>query len=380
MHRLGHVWSFSVKRKKEFSRLSACNLLFAAGMAVFHAEPEKIVGRSQWTKAIDPSRDDADRVWQWLKTRYSQKGIRLDSNPNSDLALDSLDWLELVLEIEQACNVRLDPAAIARSATVRDFLQSPPRWAGKNWTMDEIFSAPDQVLGDDRQFWLKPLSAAELAAGRCLYALNWLLVRSYFPLRVEGRHRLPEQGPFVIAPHHVSYLDSFVLAAALDFRLLRKTYWAAWTGVAFGPVFQYLRRLTHVVPIDHQGGAAKNLAYGTAVLRRGYNLVWFPEGALSRSGELTPLRPGLGILLTRYPVPVVPVVVQGTRDALPPGSRLPRSLPITVTIEQPLDPRTLQCQGTGREPHERITNALCDVLAQCCRRAASNLSAGSENC
>jgi hypothetical protein len=59
----------------------------------------------------------------------------------------------------------------------------------------------------------------------------------------------------------------------LDFRLLSRTYWAGWTGIAFGPVFRVLRRLAHVVPIEQEKAAASSLAFGAAVLRSQHNLV-----------------------------------------------------------------------------------------------------------
>src|SRR5260221_12636496 len=99
-------------------------------------------------------------------------------------------------------------------------------------------------------------------------------------MTIEGKDHLPDKGPFVLAPHHVSLVDSFGLAAALDKKLLRETYWAGRTGMAFGPVFRALRRLGRVVPIDPDRAAASSLAFGAAVLRSKKNLVWYPEGGL----------------------------------------------------------------------------------------------------
>ncbi|CAA9451285.1 MAG: hypothetical protein AVDCRST_MAG14-969 [uncultured Rubrobacteraceae bacterium] len=63
--------------------------------------------------------------------------------------------------------------------------------------------------------------------------------------------RALQKGPFVITPNHVSYLDSFVVGAALDYRRLRGTYWAGWSGAAFGNlVTRTVSRLAQAVPID----------------------------------------------------------------------------------------------------------------------------------
>ena len=51
--------------------------------------------------------------------------------------------------------------------------------------------------------------------------------------REEWVNILPDRCPFIIAPNHVSYLDAFAVAAALDYSVLGRTYWAGWTGAAF---------------------------------------------------------------------------------------------------------------------------------------------------
>ena len=245
---------------------------------------------------------------------------------------------------------------------LREVAEQPQAKGTKKPAADPL-EEPDKVLGDERQRWLAPLGPAESAAARCIYALDWMLVHSTFRLSVNGLWRLPEKGPFVLAPNHVSYLDSYVLAAVLDYKFLHETYWAGWTGVAFGPVFRLLRRLCHVVPIDPDRAAATSLAFGAAVLRDKHNLVWYPEGGHSKTGELMQLRPGIGMLLQRYPVPVVPVTLKGTRDSLPPGRYVPRPGWVQITFGAPLDPHELEKKGQGVQPYERITNALREEMA-----------------
>jgi long-chain acyl-CoA synthetase len=70
------------------------------------------------------------------------------------------------------------------------------------------------------------------------------------------------------------------------------------------------------------------------------------------------------MLLHRYPVPVVPVRIKGTRDALPPNRWLPRpGRHIQIIFGDPIDPHQLEHEGEGDQPSERITNALHDKMA-----------------
>jgi hypothetical protein len=63
-----------------------------------------------------------------------------------------------------------------------------------------------------------------------------------------------------------------------------------------------LKGLCHVVPSDPNCAAAASLAFGAAVLRGKHILVWDPEGGHSKTGKLTPLRSGIGMLLKHYSV------------------------------------------------------------------------------
>lgn len=100
------------------------------------------------------------------------------------------------------------------------------------------------------------------------------------------------------------------------------------------------------------------------MLKSGKNLIWFPEGHRSPTGELQPFKPGIGMLLDRYPVPVVPVFIHGTREAMPPGTAWMRPRKVTIIFGEPLDPHELEQHGEGEQPQSRIVQALHEHLAQ----------------
>jgi len=236
----------------------------------------------------------------------------------------------------------LDEEAIESIDSVRDLLREVASGAGGPTHRVSSLERPEEVLNDGQKRWLKPLGPVRSAMARGMFALNGTMMRGPFRMRVEGLEDLPDDGPFIIAPNHVSYLDAFVVAAALDHSVLRRTYWAGWTGAAFGnPLTRLVSRLAQVVPIDPGRAGLSSLAFGAAVLGHGLNLVWFAEGERSPTGSLQPFKTGMGLLLSYYPVPVVPVFIRGTYEAMPRGKFLRRLKQITVTFGEPLDPRSL---------------------------------------
>jgi long-chain acyl-CoA synthetase len=300
----------------------------------------------------------AKQVWELLAQRYGVKRLSLGASPQLDLGIDSLEWLNLTLEIRRRAGVELSEQAIGRIATVRDLLREVTE-AGAGMRAATLLENPEEVLSAEKKRWLKPHRAITSAVAAGLYALNWVLVRIWFSLRVKGLAQLPENQPFVLVPNHLSYLDPQVVAAALRFSQLRRTYWGVITTNPFIGLF---RRLGQVVPIDPDHALISSLAFGAAVLKRGNHLVWFAEGTISSTGQLQPFKSGIGILLERFQTLAVPVAIHGTNRALPVGRLWPRPTPVMVEFGRPLSPRDLEQQGKGRRPHERIVDALHEHL------------------
>jgi long-chain acyl-CoA synthetase len=130
------------------------------------------------------------------------------------------------------------------------------------------------------------------------------------------------------------------------------------------PLMRLLSRATRVVPIDPQRGPLSSLAFGVAALDRGYTLVWFPEGGLSRTGRLQRFRPGIGLMLRVQHVPVVPVWISGSQKALPPDQWRLRRHPIRITFGKQLDAEAVQRLGAGDQPPEHIAAVLRNCVAE----------------
>ena len=236
-------------------------------------------------------------------------------------------------------------------------------WQSSDGTEPARHRIEEPATAPDFERWLAPAGALLTVLALTLYALNRLIMRGLFRLRVTGATKLPEAGAFVITPNHVSDLDGLAIAAALPWSQAKRLYWAGDAVRMFSnPVNRLLCRALHVFPVDADHPAAV-LENARRVLKAGRVQVWFPEAWRSPDGQLQRFLPGIGQLLLRSGAPAVPAYINGTFQALPRGRRLPRLHPVTVTFGSPEPVEHLRTAGAGRTDEERISAALRERVA-----------------
>jgi long-chain acyl-CoA synthetase len=311
---------------------------------------------------LGPLRDRpaAARTWQWLSERYPGRLLTPDTSLQLDLGVDSLEWLNITLELRDAVGVDIDEVSIALIETLRDLLQQVALGAGEGRATAGLdpLDNPEAFLGPEQMRLLQPLPSSLRMLARGLAGVNRTVMGAAFRVRAVGTEQIGKVQT-LFAPNHVSYIDPFVLAAALDSETLERTFWAGWAQAAFhNPVNRFVSRVAKTVPIDPRGRVAASLASAAVVLRRGHNLVWFPEGRRSPDGTLLPFRPGIGVLLERFDIPVTPVFISGTGEAMPVGSALPRPGRVTIRFGKPVLRDELEREGPGQSRRERIVSAL----------------------
>jgi long-chain acyl-CoA synthetase len=274
----------------------------------------------------------AGRLLTILGERHPDRPVSLDAHPLLDLGIDSLEWVALSLAIKERLGIVLGETDLADAATVRDLLKSA---VARSATPATPATAEMEQPARD---WLAPLGPGLALLGRLLFGLNWLVMRAFFRVRANGLANIPRDDPWVLVANHASDLDAVVIAAAIGYRNLERLYWSGDATRLFSRPWLFpLVRAARIFPVDERA-PSRALALAETVLRRGDRLVWFPEGWRSPDGTLQRFFPGIGELLIRAPVTVVPAYITGSFEALPRYRRLPRPHRVTVTIGTPLAP------------------------------------------
>jgi len=165
-------------------------------------------------------------------------------------------------------------------------------------------------------------------------------------IKVEGRDHLPAQGPVILAPNHVTFLDSMFLPLVLRRRVTfvaKAEYFDSWKTAWFF-------RAAGQIPMRREGGSASERALAAAsdVLKAGKVLGIYPEGTRSPDGRLYRGHTGVARLALGCGVPVIPVALVGTSKVQRPGSNMPRPFKrVTIRFGAPLDLARFDADAAG---------------------------------
>jgi acyl-[acyl-carrier-protein]-phospholipid O-acyltransferase/long-chain-fatty-acid--[acyl-carrier-protein] ligase len=190
--------------------------------------------------------------------------------------------------------------------------------AGVFW----LLSAPPAVLGLPGMSSARTLECLGLAvvAAAAFCAWCWrrhlaaylmvLLVRTVWRTQVSGRELLPRQGGCVVACNHLSLADGLVVGASLP-RPSRFLVYRRYTEL---PVLGWLLRTMGVIPVAAEDPRRALLAAIDAAIqaaKQGEVVVIFPEGKITRSGQMDAFHGGVERIAGRAGVPVVPAFLHG---------------------------------------------------------------------
>lgn len=247
------------------------------------------------------------------------------SNLELDLGLDSMERVELRTRLEQAAGGRIPDDVAAGIYTLGELLRAVLDAAGDGIAARDDTLAWNRLLAELPEE--DPTLTALLEARRLQTVGLFLLARVFRAcvglatgFRVSSVERIPADGAFLVCPNHQSYLDAFLLAGALPYRVFRRMFFVGASEYFRSPWRLRAARALHVVPVDPDGQLVRAMKAGAWGLRHGKVLVLFPEGERSVEGPPRTFRKGAAILAAHLDVPIVPVALDGV-DALWPPHR-----------------------------------------------------------
>lgn len=194
---------------------------------------------------------------------------------------------------------------------------------------------------------------------RVSHAILGPMLRGAWRVDAEGTEHVPEEGPAILASNHVSYLDHFLLPAVVE----RPIYFISKAQHFDVPVQRWLFKHWGVIPLARGEGDDAALRRAEQVLAEGDLFGIYPEGTRSRDGKLHKGHTGVARLALKAGVPIVPVGMIGTFEALPKGKRLPSFSKCRIRIGEPLEFPDLHGQDGDRAVTRKVTDEVMQAIA-----------------
>ncbi len=210
----------------------------------------------------------------------------------------------------------------------------------------------------DHSYLVKPISVFGLIGYRFIAGLGMLVGKLLWRLKITGRERVPTVGAFVLAPVHRSYVDFLLMAVVIPRRMRFMGKSTLWNTPHW---FQRFIEMLGAFPVDRDGADRDALRLTEGLVEAGQPVVMFPEGRRREGPVVEDLYNGPAWIACRQRVPVVPVAIGGSQDAMPVGSKMVHFAKIRVVIGEPIYP---DVPLEGRVPRSAITKLTEELRAE----------------
>ncbi|MFP3915699.1 MAG: lysophospholipid acyltransferase family protein [Actinomycetota bacterium] len=179
-------------------------------------------------------------------------------------------------------------------------------------------------------------------------------------LEVTGTENIDGRSSYVVVANHSSTLDIMACfrAIPLPIRFLAKK------ELFRIPLLSTAMRAIGIIEVDRQARVAIHEQINRRaqeLVESGCSLIIFPEGTRSRDGTLGPFKKGAFTIALRSSLPILPVAIEGTHRAWPPGARLVRGGRVRLAIEPPIESAGMGIKDGG-ELRDRARDAIAKRL------------------
>jgi 1-acyl-sn-glycerol-3-phosphate acyltransferase len=203
---------------------------------------------------------------------------------------------------------------------------------------------------------------ARYQTGRWFRTLGKVIskVNPNWNITISGRTDIDDRHPYVVVCNHLSQADIPLIS-----NLPWEMKWVAKKELFDVPVVGWMMKLAGDISVDRHALNRKEVTFEKAAYYLSHNcsVMFFPEGTRSRTGKLNAFTRGAFELAIREQIPVLPLVIDGTQNALPKRSwKFGYARHIRLKV---LDP--VSTEGLGRNDVSRLTGEVRDkILHQLC--------------
>ena len=316
-------------------------------------DAHKICGYEIISDPLVTEDEPNNEVYKVLKSYIStvtKEAILPSSHLELDLGFDSLDYVELFIFIEKSFGVEIDEARFSKIMKMHLLYE----YIQEHQTHIDLKTVQwDEVLRENISEKLIYSPVVMFLFKVLLFPLFKLLFR----MEVLGRENLLSS-TCIIAPNHQSMLDGFLIESSLPYAIVKNSFFLAYKQVFGTSLLKPIAKNGQNILIDADQNLKHTMQYSALPLKEGKNLVIFPEGARSRDRELLEFRPFFAMLAKTFNVPIVPVVIDGSFEALGSGKVIPSLKKVRVTYLKPIYPESMTEEQITAKVKEAIASEM----------------------
>ena len=188
-----------------------------------------------------------------------------------------------------------------------------------------------------------------------------IILYCFFDFKVTGCENIPKKGPFIMVSNHVSYADPAVMGVScctvpITFiaksELFDKSLFGRWI------------KTVGCISIPRHSGSPGPLRQALEKLKNGGVIGIFPEGTRSKVGKLQEAEPGVGLLVIKSKVPVIPMYIWGTEKALPIGQNHLTKAKVFARVGKPVDIRGSESLSDKKEAYAYVGKKIMEAIAE----------------
>lgn len=308
---------------------------------MFQLEKKGVFEQKKIVEKLDEFENTVILIIQ--KMLQDKKNINLTDELEIELGVDSLKKLELTIELENFIERPLPDGFMSDIITVKDLLENLKKITSLEYVMAEQKKNFEQLLlevpsGDDLKIVEEKATYYQKLMEFLLYMVIKITSKIFYRIEVKGIEQLlNETRPFILAPNHLSYLDGYIIAASLPFKIKKKLFFIGLSDFFDKTYLKILKNSAKILSFHELLQPLKAVQMSVFVLKKGFSLCIFPEGVRSYDGKLQELKKGIAYVAKIVRQPVYPVYIHGTFEAWPRFKKFPRFFKkITVNIGNPI--------------------------------------------
>lgn len=296
-----------------------------------HIEQESLEGKSE--------------VYKMLKA-FVEDETKMIANENDhfeiDLSMDSLSKVSLLAYIENTFGINMNEEQMENLNTLAkltDYIEKNEHtFNTTNITWKDILATKVDVK-------LEKPGITQW----CTYTFTKILFSICYRFRFKGNKKLPNS-PCIIVANHRCAIDGFLITYNFSRKENKDIFFFAKEKHWRTKIAQFFARKNNIILMDINKNVRQSLQEMCAVLKKGKNIVIFPEGTRSRDNKMKKFKETFAILSKELNVPVVPVAITGSESACYGGSIIPKFWKkINVEVMDPVMPAEDQTAENFRD-------------------------------